>query len=192
MPVYCQVIKTAQNSCGRVLKVSTQNPSGPNLIKCPLDSLETLPSHRCIFSIWLGWFGASSVSSGVENDIQQRKSNTHNDFVVVGALVDKTGQYYHVFYVCAVVVASAAIFIFVSFRLLDRKSTQRAPGLGESQGRTEADVAPGCLYKSVPTDGDKEKVSPPAAEYSINIWTCRHCSSALNILDDIIYEVFVL
>lgn len=87
-------------------------------------------------------------------------------FAVVGALIDRTGQYFHVFYACAMVVASAAIFLIVSFCLLDRKSSQRAQGLGESPGRTEADVAPGCLYKSVPTEGDKEKASPPAAEYS--------------------------
>lgn len=174
MPDYCQVIKAAQNSCGRVIKVSTRHPSHPNLIKRSLDSLETLPSHRPIFCIWLGWFGASSVSPAVENDMQQRKSNTHNDFVVVGALVDKTGQYFHVFYACAVVVASAGIFLIVSFRLLDRKSS-RAQGLGESPGRTEGDVAPDCLYKSVPTEGDKEKASPSAAEYSTSIWTCRRC-----------------
>lgn len=100
--------------------------------------------------------------------MQQRKSDTYIDFAVVGALVDKTGQYFHVFYACAVVVASAAIFIIVSFRLLDRKSSQRAQGLGESPGRTEAAVAPSCLYKSVPTDRDKE-TSPPAVEYSTSI-----------------------
>lgn len=98
--------------------------------------------------------------------MQQRISNNPNDFAVVGALVDKTGQYFHVFYVCAVVVASAAIFIIVSFCLLDRKSSQRAQGLGESPWRTEADVAPDCLYKSVPTEGDKEKAFSPTAEYS--------------------------
>lgn len=80
MPDYCQVIKAAQNSCGRVIKVSTRHPSDPNLIKRSLDSLEMLPSHRPIFYIWLGWLGASSVSPAAENDMQQRKSNTHNDF----------------------------------------------------------------------------------------------------------------
>lgn len=98
--------------------------------------------------------------------MQQRKSNTHDDSAVAGALVDKTGEYSHVFYACAVVVASAAIYFIVSFCLLDRKSSQHAQGPGESPGRTEADVAPGCLYKSVPTEGDKKKASPPAAEYS--------------------------
>lgn len=101
--------------------------------------------------------------------MQGRKNNANDDFAVAGALVDKMGQYFHVFFVCSVVVISAAIFLIVSFSLLDRRSSQCSRGLGEPPGRTVADVAPGCQYKSVPTQGDKEKMSPPTAVCSASV-----------------------
>lgn len=79
------------------------------------------------------------------------------------------GQYFHVFFACTVVVVSAAVFLIVSFSLLDRRASQRAGGPVEPPGRTGADVAPGCQYKSVPTEGDKEKPSPPTAERSASM-----------------------
>lgn len=77
--------------------------------------------------------------------------------------MDRTGHYAHVFFACTVVVVSAAVFIIVSFSLLDRRSARRAEEAG-SPGSTGAHAAPGCLYKSVPTEGDKDKTAPPAAE----------------------------
>jgi len=50
-----------------------------------------------------------------------------------GALVDRTGQYFHMFLVCSVVVSSAAVFLMVSFYMLgkrDRKAeTKGQPAL---------------------------------------------------------------
>ncbi|XP_003961167.3 monocarboxylate transporter 6 [Takifugu rubripes] len=85
---------------------------------------------------------------------------------LAGALVDRTGQYFHVFFACTAVVVSAGIFLIVSFSLLDRRASQRGGGPAEPPGRTGADVAPGCQYKSIPTEGDKEKASPPTAACS--------------------------
>lgn len=93
--------------------------------------------------------------------------------VLAGVLVDRTGQYFHVFLACSAVVASAAVFIFVSFCLLDRKERNSAP-LAQpctlpEQGRTSISVAPGCQYSSVPTEGDKEKASANGAEYITSV-----------------------
>lgn len=88
---------------------------------------------------------------------------------LAGVLVDRTGQYFHVFLACSAVVASAAVFIFVSFCLLDRKERKSALLAQSStlpeQGRTSISVAPGCQYSSVPTEGDKEKALANGAEY---------------------------
>lgn len=93
--------------------------------------------------------------------------------VLAGVLVDRTGQYFHVFLACSAVVASAAVFIFVSFCLLDRKerkSAQLAPPCTlPEQGRTSISVAAGCQYSSVPTEGDKEKASANGAEYITSV-----------------------
>lgn len=96
--------------------------------------------------------------------------------VVVGVLIDRTGQYFHVFLACSSVVASAAVFIFVSFCLLDRrdwKSAQHAqPSTLPEPGRTAVVVAPGCQYSSLPTEGDKDKASANGTEYITSVWTC--------------------
>lgn len=88
--------------------------------------------------------------------------------VVVGDLVDKTGQYLHVFLACSAVVASAAMFIMVSFYMLDRRDRKSSihdqPSTPAEAGRTAVDVAPGCQYSSVPTEGDKVKASANGAE----------------------------
>lgn len=87
--------------------------------------------------------------------------------------MDRTGQYFHVFLACSAVVVSAAVFIFVSFCLLDRKernSTQLAQSSTlPEQGRTSISVAPGCQYSSVPTEGDKEKASANGSDYITSV-----------------------
>lgn len=40
---------------------------------------------------------------------------------LAGVLVDHTGQYFHVFLVCSAVVASSALFLMVSFYMLDKR-----------------------------------------------------------------------
>lgn len=89
--------------------------------------------------------------------------------VIVGFLIDKTGQYFHVFFACSAVVASAAMFLMVSFSLLDRRDRKSArhgqPSALPEPGRTAVDVAADCQYSSVPTDGDKDKASANGAEY---------------------------
>lgn len=92
---------------------------------------------------------------------------------LAGVLVDRTGQYFHVFLACSAVVASAAVFIFVSFCLLDRKERNSAqlaqPATLPEQGRTSISVAPGCQYSSVPTEGDKEKASANGADHITSV-----------------------
>ncbi|CAM9306160.1 unnamed protein product [Lampetra planeri] len=39
---------------------------------------------------------------------------------LAGILVDRTGQYFHVFFVCSAVVASSSLFLMVSFCWLDQ------------------------------------------------------------------------
>lgn len=81
-------------------------------------------------------------------------------FLSVGILVDRTGQYSHVFLACSAVVASASLFLMVSFCWLDRR--EKGASLSE-QGHPSAalsapvDAALGCQYSSVPTEGDKDK-----------------------------------
>ncbi|KAG7275875.1 hypothetical protein CRUP_033288 [Coryphaenoides rupestris] len=47
-----------------------------------------------------------------------------------GALVDRTGQYFHMFLVCSVVVSSAALFLMVSFYILGRRD-RKAETMGQ-------------------------------------------------------------
>ncbi len=89
--------------------------------------------------------------------------------VVAGILVDRTGQYFHVFLACSVVVASAAVFLMVSFCWLDKRDRQlskqgQPPALLEP-ARPAVDVAPGCQYRSVPTEGDKDKAPANGGEF---------------------------
>lgn len=87
----------------------------------------------------------------------------------VGVLVDKTGQYYHVFFACSAVVASAGVFLMASFLVLDRKDGRSSkpgqPSALPEPGRPAVAMAPGCQYRSVPTEGDKDKASANGAEY---------------------------
>lgn len=88
---------------------------------------------------------------------------------LAGALVDRTGQYFHVFFACSAVVASSAVFLMVSFCWLDKRdrksSKQGQPSALPDPARPAVDVAPGCQYSSVPTEGDKDKASANGAEY---------------------------
>lgn len=92
---------------------------------------------------------------------------------LAGVLVDRTGQYFHVFFACSAVVASSAVFLMVSFWWLDKRgrkaSKQSQPAALPEAARAAADVAPGCQYRSVPTEGDKDKASANGAEYITSV-----------------------
>lgn len=92
---------------------------------------------------------------------------------LAGILVDKTGQYFHVFFASSAVVASSAVFLMVSFGWLDKKE-RMALNQGEQPAapdpaRPVIDVIPGCQYSSVPTEGDKHKASANGAEYITSV-----------------------
>ncbi|KAL2078490.1 hypothetical protein ACEWY4_026175 [Coilia grayii] len=80
---------------------------------------------------------------------------------LAGVLVDRNGLYTHVFFACSVVVATAALFLMVSFYWLDRrdarlKREQQAPPNGHPP-KACVSLAQECQYRSVPTEGDREK-----------------------------------
>ncbi|XP_054454900.1 monocarboxylate transporter 6 [Anoplopoma fimbria] len=87
---------------------------------------------------------------------------------LAGVLIDRTGQYFHVFFVSSVVVASSAVFLMVAFYWLDTKDRkllkQGQPSALPEPARPHVDLAPGCQYSSVPTEGDKEKASTNGTE----------------------------
>lgn len=89
---------------------------------------------------------------------------------LAGVLIDRTGHYFFVFFACSAVVASAAVFLMVSFCWLDKgdrkllKQNQQS-ALPDPARLTAVEVAPDCQYRSVPTEGDKEKSSANGAEY---------------------------
>ncbi|XP_039644442.1 LOW QUALITY PROTEIN: monocarboxylate transporter 6-like [Perca fluviatilis] len=87
---------------------------------------------------------------------------------LAGVLIDRTGQYFHVFFACSAVVASSAVFLMVSFCWLDKRDSELSKQ-GQPPRRPEpaVDLAPGCQYISVPTEGDKDKASSNGAEYSV-------------------------
>ncbi|XP_068160768.1 monocarboxylate transporter 6 [Antennarius striatus] len=90
---------------------------------------------------------------------------------LAGALVDRTGQYYHVFSACSAVVASAAVFLIVSFCWLDtkvKKSKRGQPSTVQEPGRT-VDIVPGCQYSNLPAERDKDKASANGAEHVSSI-----------------------
>ncbi|KAM9336247.1 monocarboxylate transporter 6 [Symphorus nematophorus] len=88
---------------------------------------------------------------------------------LAGVLVDRTGQYFHVFFACSAVVASSAVFLMVSFCWLDKRDrksllNQGPPSAPPDPARPAVvDVVPGCQYSSVPTEGDKDKDKSSAA-----------------------------
>ncbi|XP_062270273.1 monocarboxylate transporter 6 [Platichthys flesus] len=76
---------------------------------------------------------------------------------LAGILIDRTGEYYHVFFTCSAVVSSAAVFLMVSFYWLDKKERNEPkpsqPAPPPDPPRPAGDVAPRCQYSSVPTEG---------------------------------------
>ncbi|KAM8836413.1 monocarboxylate transporter 6 isoform 1-T5 [Spinachia spinachia] len=80
---------------------------------------------------------------------------------LAGVLIDWTGQYFHVFFASSAVVASSAVFLMVAFYWLDtkdRKLSKQSPlSTPPETARPSVDLAPGCGYSSVPTEGDKDK-----------------------------------
>ncbi|KAM6964470.1 monocarboxylate transporter 6 [Tautogolabrus adspersus] len=93
---------------------------------------------------------------------------------LAGVLIDRTGHYFQVYFACSAVVASAAVFLIVSFCWLDKKdrksSKQTQPSaLPEPARLPAADVAPDCQYRSVPTEGDKDNASANGAEHITSV-----------------------
>ncbi|XP_076615605.1 monocarboxylate transporter 6 [Chaetodon auriga] len=83
---------------------------------------------------------------------------------LAGVLVDRTGQYYHVFFACSAVVASAAMFLMVSFWWLDKRGRTAS-----KQCQPAVPPEPARQYSSVPTEGDKDKASANGAEYITSV-----------------------
>ncbi|XP_030196771.1 monocarboxylate transporter 6 [Gadus morhua] len=73
---------------------------------------------------------------------------------LAGVLVDRTGQYFHMFLVCSFVVASSGLYLMVSFYVLGQRDKKSAPK-GQPLAVTDQDVSTQCQYSSVPTDGAK-------------------------------------
>ncbi|XP_029954396.1 monocarboxylate transporter 6 [Salarias fasciatus] len=87
---------------------------------------------------------------------------------LAGILVDRTAQYFHVFFACSAVVASSALFLLFSFCWLDRrdravKSRQGAAPPPPAAAAEPAATAAACRYSSVPTDSDRDKDKAAAA-----------------------------
>ncbi|XP_020309911.1 monocarboxylate transporter 6 [Oncorhynchus kisutch] len=81
---------------------------------------------------------------------------------LAGILVDRTGEYFYVFFACSATVASSAVFLMVSFYCLDRKvlkGQQVPPQVSPPKPASVHNVVPQCQYSSVPTKGDKDKAS---------------------------------
>ncbi|XP_028333043.1 monocarboxylate transporter 6 [Gouania willdenowi] len=78
---------------------------------------------------------------------------------LAGILVDRTGEFFYVFLVCSAIVASSALFLIVSFILLDKKdrkddesNTETLNPASPSDLSGNTMEVPGCRYSSVPTD----------------------------------------
>ncbi|KAM9411898.1 monocarboxylate transporter 6-like isoform 2-T15 [Salvelinus alpinus] len=84
---------------------------------------------------------------------------------LAGILVDRTGEYFYVFFACSATVASSAVFLMVSFYWLDRrdrralKEQQVPPQVPPPKPASGNNLIPQCQYRSVPTEGDKDKAS---------------------------------
>ncbi|XP_041672224.1 monocarboxylate transporter 6 [Cheilinus undulatus] len=93
---------------------------------------------------------------------------------LAGVLIDRTGHYFYVFFSCSTVVASAAMLLMVSFCWLENRDKKSAKqdqpsALPEPARLTAVDVAPDCQYRSVPTEGDKDKASANGAEFITSV-----------------------
>ncbi|XP_024243227.1 monocarboxylate transporter 6 isoform X2 [Oncorhynchus tshawytscha] len=87
---------------------------------------------------------------------------------LAGILVDRTGEYFYVFFACSATVASSAVFLMVSFYWLDRrdrralKGQQVPPQVPPPKPASGNNLIPQCQYRSVPTEGDKDKAPDSA------------------------------
>uniref|UniRef100_A0A1A8F588 Solute carrier family 16, member 5 (Monocarboxylic acid transporter 6) n=2 Tax=Nothobranchius korthausae TaxID=1143690 RepID=A0A1A8F588_9TELE len=92
---------------------------------------------------------------------------------LAGILVDKTGTYSYVFIACSAIVASSAVYLMLAFCWLDNKekkaSKQGQLSYQPDPIRPTADASPGCRYRSVPTEGDKDKAASNGTEYHTSI-----------------------
>ncbi|XP_063077917.1 monocarboxylate transporter 6 isoform X2 [Engraulis encrasicolus] len=96
---------------------------------------------------------------------------------LAGVLVDRNGLYAHVYAACSVVVVTAALFLMVSFYVLDRREArlkqeqqqeqqeqqEQVPLNGHPPPKACVTLAQDCQYRSVPTEGDPEKGTAEAA-----------------------------
>lgn len=85
--------------------------------------------------------------------------------------MDRTGHYFYVFIACSAVVASSAIFLMAAFLWLD-KMEEKAPKHGQPPAQPDLkrpNASPGCRYRSVPTDGDRDKAAPHRSEYMTSV-----------------------
>ncbi|CAL8303148.1 unnamed protein product [Lota lota] len=64
---------------------------------------------------------------------------------LAGILVDKTGEYFHMFLVCSVVVASSALYLMVSFYVLGKRDKKSATN-GQPLALTDQNVSTQCQY----------------------------------------------
>ncbi|KAL0984251.1 hypothetical protein UPYG_G00139060 [Umbra pygmaea] len=83
---------------------------------------------------------------------------------LAGILVDRTGEYFYVFFLCSAIVAGSAIFIMLSFCWLDRRDkavlqAQQVPAQIISPKLASGNLVSQCQYSGVPTEGDKYKAS---------------------------------
>uniref|UniRef100_A0A1A7W9M8 Solute carrier family 16, member 5 (Monocarboxylic acid transporter 6) n=1 Tax=Iconisemion striatum TaxID=60296 RepID=A0A1A7W9M8_9TELE len=92
---------------------------------------------------------------------------------LAGVLVDKTRTYSYVFITCSAIVASSAVYLMLAFCWLD-KMEMKASKQGQLSSqpdpmRPTPDASPGCRYRSVPTEGDKDKTASNGTEYHTSI-----------------------
>ncbi|XP_068610292.1 monocarboxylate transporter 6 [Brachionichthys hirsutus] len=91
---------------------------------------------------------------------------------LAGALVDRTGQYFHIFFACSAVVASAAVFLIVSFCWLDKKVKKSKQGQTSTvlePGKAAVARVPGCQYSNLPAEGDNDKAPANGTEYITSV-----------------------
>ncbi|KAK7122602.1 hypothetical protein R3I94_019649 [Phoxinus phoxinus] len=76
---------------------------------------------------------------------------------LAGMLVDRTEQYTYMFLACSISVALSAVFLMVSFYLLDSRDAAQKSSLpaSGSPAKPAINMSTDCQYSSVPTDGDK-------------------------------------
>lgn len=73
---------------------------------------------------------------------------------LAGILVDRTGEYFYVFFACSTVVASSGLFLILSFLWLDkkeRKASKQGPLSAQPEpAKPVADAPPVCEYSDLP------------------------------------------